>query len=269
MKRTLFFISDGTGITASSLGGLLAHFPNTKLTHVRIPFVENMEQIEDAQKRIAEAKVIDKVRPVVIMSIGDPYLRKSLKDVDAYYIDLFESFINPLAKELKEQPLTGASIAHSVMGQNYHDRIEAINFTLGHDDGITNEGLDEAQVILVGVSRCGKTPTSLYLAMQFGLKAANYPLIPEDFERGTLPAALLPHKHKIFGLTIKPERLHSVRNERRPDSLYASVENCKKEIETAERMMRAAGISWTDSTSRSIEELSALIMQKMRQPAKL
>jgi regulator of PEP synthase PpsR (kinase-PPPase family) len=142
--------------------------------------------------------------------------------------------------------------------------MEAINFTLNHDDGMTNNGLEEAQVILVGVSRCGKTPTSIYLAMQFGIKAANYPLIPEDFERGSLPAALRNHIHKIFGLTIKPERLHSVRSERRPDSKYAALENCKQEIATAESLMRNAGIAWADSTSRSIEELSAIILQRLR-----
>ena len=150
------------------------------------------------------------------------------------------------------------------MGSSYSDRMEAINFTLNHDDGMTNSGLEEAQVILVGVSRCGKTPTSIYLAMQFGIKAANYPLIPEDFERGNLPAALMPHINKIFGLTIRPERLHSVRSERRPDSKYASLENCRQEITKAESLMRNAGITWADSTSRSIEELSAIIMQRLR-----
>jgi regulator of PEP synthase PpsR (kinase-PPPase family) len=154
------------------------------------------------------------------------------------------------------------------MGSNYHERMEAVNFTLNHDDGMTNSGLEEAQVILIGVSRCGKTPTSVYLAMQFGIKAANYPLIPEDFERGSLPEVLHKHIDKIFGLTIKPERLHSVRNERRAGSFYASLENCKKEVETAENLMRKAGITWADSTSRSVEELSAIIMQKIRQPAK-
>jgi len=122
-------------------------------------------------------------------------------------------------------------------------------------------------VILVGVSRCGKTPTSVYLAMQFGVKAANYPLIPEDFERGTLPAVLHKHLGKIFGLTIKAERLHAVRNERRAGSFYASLDNCRQEIATAENLMRTAGITWADSTSRSVEELSAIILEKMRHPA--
>lgn len=268
-KRTAFLISDGTGTTAASISSLLAHYPNIEFEKVRLPFIETMAEIEDVQKRIAEAKIKDGYRPVVIMSIGDKYLRQSLKDVDAYYIDLFDSVIDPLGEEFHDKPLTGAGIAHSNTGSaGYNARIEAINFSLGHDDGITNEGLDEADVILIGVSRCGKTPTSLYLAMQFSIKAANYPLIPEDFERGALPAALVPHRHKIFGLSIQPERLHSVRNERRPGSFYASLENCKKEIITAERMMRNAGIAWTDSSTRSIEELSAIIMQKLKENKK-
>jgi [pyruvate, water dikinase]-phosphate phosphotransferase / [pyruvate, water dikinase] kinase len=200
------------------------------------------------------------------MSLGATDLRIKLKEANAFFIDLFKNFIDPLGEELGQEPLTGAGIAHSVMGDSYHDRMEAINFTLNHDDGMTNSGLEEANVILVGVSRCGKTPTSIYLAMQFGIKAANYPLIPEDFERGNLPEALQKHIHKIFGLTIKPERLHSVRSERRPDSFYASLDNCRKEIITAENMMRTNNITWADSTSRSIEELSAIILQKIRKP---
>ena len=250
-------------MTASALGKLLEHFPHTEFTQIRLPFTDTPEKIDVAKAAIAKATEQDGVRPVVIMSLGNSELRTSLKQVDAYYIDLFNTFIDPLGIELSEQPLTGSGIAHGAMGSNYSDRMEAINFTLNHDDGMTNSGLEEAQVILVGVSRCGKTPTSIYLAMQFGIKAANYPLIPEDFERGSLPAALRNHIHKIFGLTIKPERLHSVRSERRPDSKYASLENCKQEIATAEGLMRNAGITWADSTSRSIEELSAIILQRL------
>ena len=266
--RTVFIVSDGTGITAGALSKLLEHFPHTNFTQSRLPFTDNLEKILAAQVSIEVAAAANGVRPVVIMSLGDIALRKKLKETDAYFIDLFETFIDPLGDELKQKPLTGAGIAHSVMGSSYNDRMEAVNYTLNHDDGNTNAGMEEAQVILIGVSRCGKTPTSVYLAMQFGIKAANYPLIPEDFERGSLPEALKKHTNKIFGLTIKPERLHSVRNERRPGSFYASLENCKKEIATAESMMRNAGITWADSTSRSVEELSAIILQKMKEPSK-
>lgn len=268
IQRTVFFISDGTGITAGALGQLLAHFPQTHFAQVRLPFTDSISKIEDAQQRILIAKAGDGMRPVVIMSLGNIEHRVLLKEADAYYIDLFNTFIDPLGLELAQEPLTGKGIAHGIMGANYHERMEAINYTLGHDDGMTNSGFEEAQVILIGVSRCGKTPTSIYLAMQFGVKAANYPLIPEDFERGKLPEVLYKHIDKIFGLTIKAERLHSVRSERRPDSFYASIDNCRKEIDTAENLMRKNNITWADSTSRSIEELSAIILQKIRLPVK-
>jgi [pyruvate, water dikinase]-phosphate phosphotransferase / [pyruvate, water dikinase] kinase len=145
-----------------------------------------------------------------------------------------------------------------------HDRIEAINFSLAHDDGQSNRDLEQADVILVGVSRSGKTPTSLYLAMQYGLKAANYPLIPEDFERQQLPSALVPHRKKIFGLTIQPERLAEIRNERRPKSRYAALENCRTEVAEAEAMMRRAGIRWLSTTTKSIEEIATTILQEIR-----
>lgn len=268
IQRTVFFISDGTGITAGALGQLLAHFPQTHFAQIRLAFIDSITKIEDAKQRILIAKVGDGMRPVVIMSLGNVEHRLLLKEADAYYIDLFSTFINPLGVELAQEPLTGKGIAHGVMGANYHERMEAINFTLGHDDGMTNSGFDDAQVILIGVSRCGKTPTSIYLAMQFGIKAANYPLIPEDFERGSLPEVLYKHLDKIFGLTIKADRLHSVRSERRPNSFYASLDNCRKEIDVAENLMRKNNITWADSTSRSIEELSAIILQKIKVPVK-
>ncbi|MEE9332325.1 MAG: pyruvate, water dikinase regulatory protein [Methylophilaceae bacterium] len=264
-QRSAFIVSDSTGTTAGALSKLLEHFPDTEFTYSRIPFTDSIEKIEAVKLSIEVAKAATKTKPVVIISIGDIALRDKLKETDAYYIDLFSTFIDPLGKELGQTPLTGSGIAHGSTGQSYDDRMEAINFTLNHDDGMTDVNLDQAEVILVGVSRCGKTPTSLYLAMQFGLKAANYPLIPEDFERGTLPECLHKHEDKIFGLSIDPQRLHSVRSERKPDSFYASLRNCKKEVETAETMMRKHGITWADSTSRSVEELSAIILQKIKQ----
>jgi regulator of PEP synthase PpsR (kinase-PPPase family) len=180
-------------------------------------------------------------------------------------LDMFGTFVHPLEKELgiKSHHRVGrfSDISKS---QEYHDRIEAINFSLIHDDGQSNRDLEGADVILVGVSRSGKTPTSLYLAMQHGLKAANYPLIPEDFDRRQLPPALAPFKKKIFGLTILPERLSEIRNERRPNSRYASLANCRMEVSEAEAMMRRSGIRWLSSTTKSIEEIATTILQEIR-----
>ena len=160
-------------------------------------------------------------------------------------LDMFGTFVRPLEIELamKSNHRIGR-FSDVSKSKEYHDRIEAINFSLAHDDGQSNRDLEQADVILVGVSRSGKTPTSLYLAMQYGLKAANYPLIPEDFDRQQLPPALVPHRKKIFGLTIQPERLAEIRNERRPNSRYAALENCRMEVGEAEAMMRRAGIRW-------------------------
>ena len=180
-------------------------------------------------------------------------------------MDMFGTFVNPLENELgiKSNHRIGR-FSDASKSQQYHDRIEAINFSLAHDDGQSNRDLEGADVILVGVSRSGKTPTSLYLAMQYGLKAANYPLIPEDFDRRQLPPALVPYKHKIFGLTIQAERLSEIRNERRPGSKYASLQNCKMEVSEAEAMMRRSGIRWLSTTTKSIEEISTTILQDIR-----
>ena len=180
-------------------------------------------------------------------------------------LDMFNTFIEPLEAEfaMTSNHRVGrfSDISKS---QEYTDRIEAINFSLAHDDGQSSKNLAQADVILVGVSRSGKTPTTLYLAMQHGIKAANCPLIPEDFERGKMPSALPPFKSKCFGLTIDPDRLAHIRNERRPNSKYASIENCRYEVREAEAMMRREGIAWLSSTHKSIEEIATTILRDLR-----
>ena len=264
--RTVFFISDGTGITAETFGhSLLAQFPDIRFRQVRVPFVDNLDKVMDCVRAIREAIERDGVRPIVFNTLVSPESVQLLRETGAMLIDLFESFIDPLETELGQRSTHAVGrfrgIAESL---EYKGRIEAINFTLAHDDGIVGTDLEQSDVILVGVSRSGKTPTSLYLAMQFGVKAANYPLIPEDFERNRLPGELQRYRNKLFGLTISPERLSQIRQERRPNSRYASVENCRFEIEEAQRMMRREGIKWMDSTAKSIEEISAKILHEVR-----
>lgn len=264
--RTVFFISDGTGITAETLGhSLLTQFEGIRLRQVRMPFVNSAEKVRQCVERIAQARRDDGLRPIVFTTLVEHDLNAILRQADALCLSFFEAFIGPLEGEFGQKSTHTIGRFHSSTDSNsYKDRIEAINYTLGHDDGITNQGLEEADVILVGVSRCGKTPTSLYLAMQFGLKAANYPLIPEDFDRRTLPEGLDRHRQKLFGLTIQPERLQVIRTERRPNSRYASLENCREEVGQAEKMMRREGIRWLDSSTKSIEEISTTIMQEIK-----
>jgi len=264
--RSVFFVSDGTGITAETLGhSLLAQFPDTRFRHHRKPFIDSPDKARDCVQKIRDAAVESGLRPIVFNTLVDPDAVAALREADALFLDLFEKFIEPLESELGQRSTHAAGRFHGIADSlDYKRRIEAINFTLAHDDGVSHADLKEADVILVGVSRSGKTPTSLYLAMQFGIKAANYPLIPEDFERNKLSPELVHHRNKLFGLTIGPDRLSQIRQERRPNSRYASMENCLHEIEAAQRMMKREGIKWLDSTAKSIEEISTIILQEVR-----
>ncbi len=264
--RTIFFISDGTGITAETLGhSLLTQFEGVRLKQVRIPFVNTPEKAWECLDRLQEATRQDGARPIVFSTLVDRELNRIISNADTLCLNFFETFIVPLEAELGVKSTHTIGRTHGSIDTNdYKQRIEAINYTLSHDDGVTNQGLEQADVILVGVSRCGKTPTSLYLAMQFGVKAANFPLIPEDFERMKLPDSLIKHQDKLFGLTIQPERLNQIRSERRPNSKYASLENCRYEVKEAEKMMRGHGIRWLDSSTKSIEEISTTIMQEVK-----
>ncbi len=264
--RTVFFVSDGTGITAETFGNaILAQF-EFKPRHVRLPFVDTVDKAHQVVRQVNHTAEIEGRRPVVFTTLVNVEVLQVIEEgCKAMVLDMFGTFVRPLEIEL------GMKSSHRVgrfsdvsKSQAYHDRIEAINFSLAHDDGQSNADLEHADVILIGVSRSGKTPTSLYLAMQHGLKAANYPLIPEDFERRQLPPALSAYRKKIFGLTILPERLSEIRNERRPNSRYAALENCRHEVAEGEAMMRREGIRWLSTTTKSIEEIATTILQEIR-----
>jgi regulator of PEP synthase PpsR (kinase-PPPase family) len=266
-ERTVFFVSDGTGITAETFGNsILAQFP-ARPRHVRRPFIDSIEKAHHVVGEINETAEHEGRRPIVFITLVDDEVR-AIVTADAckgLVLDMFRTFVEPLEVEfgVKSNHRVGR-FSDASKSQEYNDRIEAINFSLAHDDGQSSRNLDVADVILLGVSRSGKTPTSLYLAMQHGIKAANYPLIPEDFERGRLPTALAPYKRKCFGLTIDPERLAQIRNERRPGSRYAALTNCRYEVNEAESMMRREGISWLSSTHKSIEEIATTILRDLR-----
>jgi regulator of PEP synthase PpsR (kinase-PPPase family) len=264
--RTAYFVSDGTGITAEMLGhSLLTQFEGIEFHQVTIPFINTMDKARACVERIAEEAAKGLGRPLVFTTLINEDIRKAIRQSDAFVLDFFERFLSPLERELGLKSAHTVGRSHSALDlKEYQDRIEAVNFSLAHDDGITARDLSKADVILVGVSRSGKTPTCLYLAMQFGIKAANCPLIPEDFERMTLPESIRPHRGKLYGLSISPERLHQIRNERRPDSRYATLENCRFEIDQAERLMEREGIKWLASTTKSIEEIATTIMHEMR-----
>ncbi len=263
-KRTVIYVSDGTGITAETLGhGLLAQFEGIEFRPVRYPFVDSEDKVRDCLARINELSRREGVRPIVILTQTNPDFGAILHRAEAFFIDLFDAFIAPLEQELGCKYTRAMGRSHGQANPEYNARIAAMNFALAHDDGVSDSDLKSADIILVGVSRVGKTPTSLYLSLQFSLKAANYPLIPEDFERDVLPSRLQPYRGKLYGLTIAPDQLQRIRYERRPNSKYSSLENCRYEVAAAEKMMRREGIKWFDTTSRSIEELAVQLMQEL------
>lgn len=261
-KRSVLFVSDGTGITAEMLGrGLISQFEGINFRQIRLPFVDSAAKAMEILQRIRELREQDGIRPLVVMTIMNTEIAAIIRQEDALFLDLFEAFIAPLEKELGVRSAHTVGRSHGQATTEYANRIAAINFAIAHDDGISDSDLKNADVILVGVSRCGKTPTSMYLSMQFGIRAANYPLIPEDFERDRIPDTLSPFRGKLYGLTIAPEQLHRIRKERRPNSKYASLETCRQEVAAAERLMRREGIDRFDMTSKSIEEIAVQIIQ--------
>ena len=266
-KRTVLFVSDGTGITVQMLGhSLLTQFEGLEVNEVTLPFIDSLEKAEaECMPRIREALAAGNGAPIVFSTLVNREARDLIRNSGALVFDFFETFIDPLEAGLgiKSNHTIGRSHS-SADKQEYKARIEAINFSMAHDDGASHRDLAEADVILVGVSRSGKTPTSLYLAMQFGVKAANYPLIPEDFERRSLPGVLKNYRGKLYGLSIAPERLREIRQERRPDSDYAKLSNCRFEVEQAESMMKREGIHWINSTTKSIEEIATTVLRDIK-----
>ena len=264
-SRTVFFVSDGTGITAETFGhSVLTQF-ELRFRQIRLPFIDTLDKAHDAARKINDAFVTDGQRPIIFSTLVQTELSDVIRRCKGMYMDLFQTFVAPLEQELNVKSTHTIGRSHNIVdSEEYKNRIEAINFSLAHDDGQSHKNLSSADIILVGVSRSGKTPTSLYLAMQYGIKAANYPLIPDDFERGRLPSSLYEFKSKIFGLTITPERLSEIRNERRAGSKYASIENCRYEVNEAETMMKREGIRWLSSTTKSIEEISTTILQEIK-----
>ena len=266
-RRTVFFLSDRTGITAEMLGNsLLSQFEDVAFRRITVPFVDSPEKVTEAIRLVNETGAAEERRPIVFSSVVDEDASETIRArAQALTLDLFQIFIAPLEAELVSKSSHAAGRSHGIANSHeYFARMEAINFTQTHDDGAATRDLAKAQVVLVGVSRCGKTPTSLYLALQFGVRAANFPLTPDDFADHKLPGSVIGHKDRLFGLTIQPERLREIREERRPGSRYAALDNCRYEVKEAEAMMRREGIEWLSSTHKSIEEIATTILRDLR-----
>lgn len=262
---SIFLVSDQTGITVENLvRTLLTQFEQGPEERILRPFTNTEEKVALLVAEINAAAEADDVQPLVFCSLVDIDLRQMLKQSRARVFDLFDTFVPPMAAVLHQDTVDHVGKAHGMGDQiEYDRRVDAVNFALNFDDGQRVKGLDQADLILLGVSRCGKTPTCLYLAMQYKVLAANFPLTEDDFMQGKLPQPLVPHKDRLFGLSIAPERLRQIREERRPGSTYASLAQCRREISAAENLYRQQGIPFVDSTSVSIEELAINVMQQI------
>lgn len=262
--RPVFYVSDGTGITAETVGhSLLTQFRDVAFTAERIPFVDSLERAREIAARIRDAGEAVGARPIVVNSCVNAEFTAAIKDSGALVLDVFEPFICQLETELGERRESRVGQAHGMVDfDSYHKRINAMNYALTHDDGMSID-YDNAEVILVAVSRAGKTPTCVYLALQHGIAAANYPLTEEDLEHDRLPPRLRAHRNKLFGLTIDPVRLQQIRQERRPNSRYAQLETCRREVAAAEALFRAERIPVLSTTHTSIEEISSKVMSTL------
>jgi hypothetical protein len=262
MSRTVYYISDGTGISAKTLGhSLITQFEQINFKSVTLSYINTKEKAIEAAKKIDESLNTDKNRPIVFVTIVKPEVRSIITESSGFVIDFFHNFISLLEQELKVPSAEIVGLSHALIDdEKYNARIEAVNFALQCDDGVNTHAYRAADIILTGVSRTGKTPTSLYLALQFGVRTANYPLTEEDLQHPHLPKALIPHRERLLGLTTSPERLHQTRTKRLPQSQYSSKNQCESDIRRAEALFLQEKIPYLDSTYLSVEEMSAHIL---------
>ena len=266
MSRQVFFISDRTGITAETLGGsLLTQFPNIEFIRTNIPFVTSEHAARSAAEQITKVMDTSPEPPLVFSTLTDPRARKIIAASSPLVFDLFGTFVENLEKALHCESSHTPGQMHGISDSgSYENRLHALNYTLGHDDGLNPRDLSKADIVLLGVSRCGKTPTCLYLAMHYSLRAANYPLTEDDFGKFQLSELLGRIRGKLYGLTIVPEQLSHIRRERRPNGTYSHLEQCRYEIERAEKLFLTEKIPYMDTTTVSIEEIAATIVRDKR-----
>ncbi|HEX9626020.1 MAG TPA: pyruvate, water dikinase regulatory protein [Acidiferrobacterales bacterium] len=263
MERGVFFVSDRTGITVETLGGsILAQFAGVAFRKSTLRFIDTPERARAAAGVIEQSARELGIRPIVFTTIIDPAVRAELARGGGLVLDLVDAFIAPLEAEFGRPAARAVGVTHGALDTGrYTLRMDAVNFALATDDGLNEVDYDRAELIVLGVSRSGKTPTCLYLALTYGIYAANYPLTEDDFENPRLPAALAGRRTKLFGLSIDPRRLQEIRQERQPGSHYASLKQCQREVHQAESLYRAAGVPWIDTTRMSVEEIATTILQ--------
>ncbi|PID48472.1 MAG: phosphoenolpyruvate synthase regulatory protein [Proteobacteria bacterium] len=263
-QRTAYYLSDRTGITAETLGhSLLTQFDGIEWNKISVPFMDTLEKAQEVAEKINQSAARDGYRPMVFSTVVDPEMRQIIKQANCLIYDFFGTFIGSMEEELQQTSAHVVGRSHGVQNNSsYFNRIAAINYTLNNDDGISAKNFSDADIILIGVSRSGKTPTCLYLALQYGIAAANYPLTEEDMDALRLPKILEPYRAKLFGLTLSAEQLYNIRQGRRRNSQYAALAQCQRELQWQESMYRVERIPYIDTSTISIEEISTTILTR-------
>jgi regulator of PEP synthase PpsR (kinase-PPPase family) len=271
MERVVFFVSDRTGITAETLGHtLLTQFPGIGFRREMRRFIDTPAKAQAVAQEIDRAARETGLRPLVFSTLIDAATRQPVAAANGVLFDFVDAFVGPLEKELAQPSAHTVGRTHSMAdAPRYNLRIDAVNHALALDDGLNTKDYARADVIVLGVSRCGKTPTCLYLALSFGIYAANFPLTPEDLDDLRLPAALKPHRARLFGLTIAPARLQQIRRERRPEAAYSSLKQCEYEVRQAEALYRQENIPHLDTTAMSVEEIATNILENRKLVSRL
>lgn len=261
-SKDIYYISDSTGILITNLGqALLCQFPEISFHEEKIPYVKT---IKEAQKTLEY--ILDKSRgrrPIIFSTIMDLEIRNLFRSPEVEFFDAFDYFLDPLEHclEAKALRVPGFSRHGDVLTMN--KRVDAINYCLEHDDGTKVNEFDEADVILLGVSRAGKTPVSVYLATQMGLKAGNFPLTDEYLKEQRLPQSVVRNIKRAVALTTTPEMLRSIREKRYPDSKYAKIATCIEELQLAEEIFHHHKVPIISSAGKSIEEIATQVTQEI------
>lgn len=270
MKYHVFLVSDSTGITAERLAqSLLTQFQHVSFDVRTLRYIDTAEKVSEVCRQINETAQQSQRKPIVIVTLVDGRLRACLQEANAHVLDIMGAFLTPLEEILGQRAVPIVGLTHGQGEQDtYKQRMDAVTYALLHDDGGVQSHYDRADIILIGVSRSGKTPTSVYLAMQYGLYVANYPLVEEDLDSGELPSILQSYHEKLFALTILPERLHNIREERRRGSEYASLAQCQHEVRQAEALFRRKHLPVCDVSRLSVEEIATRILQQLGTPTR-
>ena len=265
-SRPVFFVSNSTGITVETLGrSLLYQFSSTQFESHSLRFIDSQEKAKDAVNKINKVANQSGHRPIILSTLVKKDLRETLSGAEGLYLDIFDTFIEPIEREIGCEAKLGMGRVHGIVDDEYYsNRIDAVNYSLKTDDGVGGRIYSQADVILTGASRTGKTPTSLYLAMHYGLKAANYPIVDEELDSHNLPLPLAGYEDKVFGLIVTPERLQSIRTKRRADSQYSSLSQCQYEIRQTQVLFQQQNIPYFDVSSMSIEEVASNIMDLLK-----